>query len=180
MINKNNNYIIQKATPADIDELEILYDRLNDYLSETGNYPGWIKGIYPIRKTAEDAIKEDSLFVLRKGNAIAGSIILNHIPEKAYEGVNWGIHADESEVLIVRTLVIHPAFMRQGIARSLMAFTKEYAKSQSQKSIRLDVSVDNLPAIKLYEESGYKYISTVDLGLPYEHLKWFRLYEMVI
>lgn len=70
--------------------------------------------------------------------------------------------------------------MGQGVARQLMAFAKEYAVSLFMRAIRLDVSINNTPAIKLYEQWGYKYIGTVDLGLPYEHLKWFRLYEIII
>ena len=43
------NFIIEPGSLADIDELERLYDELNDHLSATINYPGWIKGIYPDR-----------------------------------------------------------------------------------------------------------------------------------
>ena len=79
----NCEYVIEKGTTEDVDELENLYDALNDHLSRAVNYPGWIKGIYPVRETAEDAIKEGSLFVLRIDGLIAGSIILNHTPEAA-------------------------------------------------------------------------------------------------
>ena len=47
----NNAYmkfIIESGTSADINELEKLYDELNDFLAATINYFGWIKGIYPI------------------------------------------------------------------------------------------------------------------------------------
>lgn len=172
--------LIEKGTIDDIDELERLYDDLNDYLSANTHYPGWIKGIYPIRETAEKAIEEGSLYVLKKGNVIAGSVVLNHEPETAYEGAEWSIDVDYDKILVIRTLVVHPKFMKQGVAKQLMDFTKELAVSSDMKSIRLDVSVDNTPAIKLYEQSGYKYVGTVDLGLPYEHLKWFRLYELVL
>ena len=37
---------------ADLDELGRLYDRLNEHLEQTVNYPGWRKGIYPVRETA--------------------------------------------------------------------------------------------------------------------------------
>lgn len=66
------------------------------------------------------------------------------------------------------------------MALYLMHFAKQQAVMSLMKSIRLDVSVDNMPAIALYEKLGYSYIGTVDLGLPYEHLKWFKLYEMVL
>lgn len=171
---------VEKGTIDDISELEMLYDQLNDYLSANTNYPGWIKGIYPIRETAEKAIDEGSLYILKKGYIIVGSIILNHEPEEAYKGAEWGIDVAYDKILVIHTLVVHPKFMKQGIARQLMDFTKELAVLSDIKSIRLDVSVNNTPAIKLYEQAKYKYISTVDLGLPYEHLKWFKLYELVL
>lgn len=37
-------FIIESGSLTDIDELEKLYDELNDHLSATTNYPGWIKG----------------------------------------------------------------------------------------------------------------------------------------
>ena len=43
-------FTIEPGTSADIDELEKLYDELNDYLAATTNYPGWIKGVYPVRE----------------------------------------------------------------------------------------------------------------------------------
>ena len=42
--NGNGN---RKGTVSDIDELEQLYNSLIDHLTNTVNYPGWIKGGYP-------------------------------------------------------------------------------------------------------------------------------------
>ena len=79
------NFIIEPGSLADIDELERLYDELNDHLSATINYPGWIKGIYPVRENAAAGVDDNSLFVARCDGRIAGSVILDHQPEKAYE-----------------------------------------------------------------------------------------------
>ena len=38
--------VIEKGMVSDIDELEQLYNSLIDHLTNTVNYPGWIKGIY--------------------------------------------------------------------------------------------------------------------------------------
>ena len=57
-------FVIESGTTADIDELEKLYDDLNDYLSATTNYPGWIKGIYPIREDAIAGIENNTLFMI--------------------------------------------------------------------------------------------------------------------
>lgn len=172
--------MIEKGTIKDADELDELYDDLNDYLSTHINYPGWIKNVYPVRQTATDGIESDSLFVFRVGSRIAGSIILNHRPEEAYHKVKWMIQDDYENILVIHTLVVHPLFLQKGIGEKLLSFTKEYGITKGIKSIRLDVSVDNLPAISLYEKMGYQYIATVDLGLEYEHLRWFRLYELVL
>ncbi|MDU1892203.1 MAG: GNAT family N-acetyltransferase [Dysgonomonas sp.] len=174
--------IIERGNTLHIDELEMLYNELNDYFASVSpfNYPGWIKHIYPIRETAAKGIEEQSLFVAKIDDTIAGSVILNHTPEDAYSRVKWLIDADYKDILVVRTLVVHPAFLKRNVAASLMAFAKQYAIDQKVRSIRLDVSVDNTPAIALYEKMGYRYVDTIDLGLPYEHLKWFKLYELIL
>ena len=66
---------IEKAGAADMDEVGKLYDGLNEYLEEHVNYPGWRKGIYPVRETAEKGIGEGCLYVARYGKEIVGSII---------------------------------------------------------------------------------------------------------
>lgn len=172
--------IIEKGEIRDIDELEVLYDCLNDYLASQVNYPGWIKGIYPVRETAINAIEEGALFVLRRNSKIAGSIVLNHTPEPAYDQVTWNVDTAYSNIFVVRTLVVHPHFMKQGIGGRLMTFAESYARQHSIKILRLDVSEHNMPAIALYRKLGYKYVGTVDLGLDYPHLKWFELYEKVL
>lgn len=180
LFNEQEIMIIEKGTLENIDELEALYNDLNDYLEANVNYPGWIKHIYPVRETAIKGIKEGNLFVVKIGGVITGSVILNNEPEKAYHEVEWRIDSDYTDVIVIHTLVIHPQFMHRGIALELMTFAKEYGFKQNMKAIRLDVSIDNTPAIALYEKLGYNYIATVDLGLNYDHLKWFRLYEILL
>lgn len=75
---------IRKGTTQDIDELATLYDDLNDYLECHTNYPGWSKGIYPIREDAEQGIQEENLFIALQDNKIVGTLILRHKPEEAY------------------------------------------------------------------------------------------------
>lgn len=174
------NFVIESGIPADIDELEKLYDDLNDYLSATINYPGWIKGIYPIRENAVTGIQNNNLFVVRHDGKIVGSIILDHQPEEAYHGVKWKLDVDYSYIFVVRTFVVHPSFLKIGVGRALMDFSFELAQKSDIKSIRLDVYEKNIPAILLYEKCGFEYIDTVDLGLGNYGLDWFKLYEKVI
>lgn len=173
-------FVIESGTTADIDELEKLYDDLNDYLSATTNYPGWIKGIYPIRENAVAGIENNTLFVVRHDGKIAGSIILDHHPDEAYNNVRWKIDADYNHIFVIRTFVVHPSFLKMGIGRALMDYSFELAQQSGIKSIRLDVYENNLPAISLYEKCGFEYIDTVDLGFGNYGLDWFKLYEKLV
>ena len=172
--------MIIKGTTDDLDELERLYDNLNSYLEFSTNYPGWAKGIYPIRETAVNGIQNDNLFVLKINHEIAGSIILNHEPEKAYAQLTWGIEADYRDVIVIHTLVVNPKYIKSGVGKQLMDFAKRYSIEHTMKTIRLDVSIHNTPAISLYEKCGYTYVGTVDLGLNIPGLVWFKLYELIL
>lgn len=168
------------GTKKDIDLLEQLYDRLNDYLASTTNYPGWIKGVYPIRQDAVNGINEECLFVATVNNEIVGSMILRHQPEAAYSLVTWQEIMDDSDVLVIYTFVVNPKYLKHGIGRKMLDFASKYATDTKMKALRLDVYEKNTPAISLYESCGYQYIDTVSLGLEKHGLDWFRLYEKLL
>lgn len=172
--------IIELAKETDIDELAKLYDDLNDHLAKGINYPGWRKGIYPIRESALHGLTNNNLYVARINEKIVGSIILSHEAEKAYHKAKWAFDSDYSDVFVVHTFAIHPDFLKCGIGKTLLDFASELAVKSNIKAIRLDVTEKNIPAIKLYEKCGFKYIDTVDLGLGEYGLPWFKLYEKLI
>lgn len=174
------NIIIELGKESDINELENLYNDLNDYLASGINYPGWKKGIYPIREDAANGIKNRNLYIAKYNGKIIGSIILSNTPEKAYHNATWNFKSDYSKILVIYTFVVHPKFMKCGVGKRLIDFATEYAINLNIKSIRLDVYEGNTPAIKLYEKCGFKYIDTVDLGLKHYGLEFFKLYEKLI
>ena len=174
------NIIIELGNEKDIDGLEKLYNELNDYLAAGINYPGWLKGVYPIREDAVKGIEEGYLYVARYNDEIVGSIILNHKSEDAYNEVKWGIEADYSDIVVIHTFAVHPKYMKSGIGQKLMEYAIGHSKDNKAKAIRLDVYEKNVPAITLYEKFGYRYIDTVDLGLRDCGLDWFKLYERVL
>lgn len=172
------NYRVELATIDDIDEIEKLYDDLNDYLEARINYAGWKKGIYPRRETAINGIKNEGLFVLRLGNKIVGSVVLDNNQDPAYSQINWKNNFSKKEIIVVHTLVVSPKYMKQGIGEKLLDFVWEYSSKLKMKAIRLDVASHNKPAISLYEKHGYKYKGTVDLELVNLDTVWFKVYEL--
>lgn len=172
--------IIEKATRSDLAELERLYDELNDFLTNGTNYPGWIKGVYPVRETAAAGIEAGALYVLRENGCIAATIILNHEPENAYRNVKWQVEANDEEIFVIHTLAIHPDYMKNSFGRTLLDFAKDLGRRKHLKAIRLDVTEKNLPAIRLYKSCGYSHIATVNLDFEIHGLERFELYELVL
>lgn len=170
----------ERGTIEHIDEIELLYNKLNDYLEMHINYPGWKKGIYPIRENAVEGISEGNLFIAKYLDKIVGSVILSHKPEAAYEKAAWLIDADYDDIIVIHTLVVHPDYIHCGVGKAIMDFAVEYSSGIQAKSIRLDVYEGNIPAIHLYEKCGFTYINTVDLGLGNYGLNWFKLYEKLL
>jgi GNAT superfamily N-acetyltransferase len=174
------NISVKLGQANNIDELENLYDCVNDYLAEGTNYCGWRKGIYPSRQDAINGVNSGNLFVATYDGNIVGSIILNHEAESAYHNVNWKFDYDYSEICVIHTFLVHPKFMKYGVGKTLLEFAEKYCAKSKFKSIRLDVYEKNIPAINLYEKCGFKYVDTVDLGLGIYGLDWFKLYEKLL
>lgn len=165
---------------SDANEMEELYDCINDFFAENINYSGWKKGIYPTRYDAVQGIQENNLYVAVKKGVIVGSFILRHKPEEAYNNACWKKDLSYDKVLVIYTFVVHPDYSNQGIGSELLKFAEDLAKEQGVESLRLDVYSNNLPAIHVYEKNDFEYIDTVDLGLEEYGLKWFKLYEKLI
>lgn len=171
---------IRKGLKSDIDGLAALYDELNDYLDRHINYPGWRKGIYPVREDAVQGIDEGSLFVADADGKAAGTFILRQQPEKGYELADWKNNLNYNEIFIIHTFAVHPQFFHLGIGKKMLAFILEYAARMNKKAVRLDVYEKNIPAIRLYEKLGFQYIDTVDLGYSIYGLDRFRLYQRLL
>ena len=110
------NFVIRIATEKDIDELEVLYDALNDHLAAGVNYPGWLKGIYPVRETAAQGIAEGCLYVAECDHRTIGSIILRRGMEPIYQKPAGSSSRGEA-VLVVYTFVVHPDWLSKGIGQ---------------------------------------------------------------
>ena len=68
-----------------------------------------------------------------------------------YAGV-FAPGAAEADIL---TVGVVPAHRGKGIAKALMALITDWAKNQGSTAMMLEVKVDNLEAIGLYESLGY-------------------------
>jgi len=171
---------IRRATKNDIDNIEKMWDELNDYLAEHENYPQWKKGVYPLREHAEEGVDDSSLYVAVNNEKIVGTIVYSHEQEQAYQAIKWQIDYNVP-VIIIGKLAVHPDYFGYGIGKELLAHADVIGRQQGMKAIRLDTYEENLPAIQLYEKCGFKYMGLVDLGLEEIYgLKWYKVFERVL
>lgn len=177
---KTREFIILQGKINDLSGIVALYDELNDELEKGINYPGWKKHIYPNEEVAIEGIETKTIYIIKDDDHVAGTVILNNCEPEAYSKLQWTVSAENKEIIVIHTLAVHPNYFKYGIATSLMKFAEELACKKKAKAIRLDVSINNLPAIRLYEKCGYTLIGEVDLGLNIPGLETFRCYEKAI
>ena len=168
---------VEKATAADLDALEQLFDVLCEYLAATVNYPGWEKGRYPVRAVAEEALAADQLYVARLDGQVVGTVTLNHAEPPAYADAAWEVRR---AVAVVHTLAVHPSFLHSGTGRAMMAYAVNWAKAQRCRAIHLDTYEKNIPAKRLYESLGFHFCGKIDLGYAAWGREWYDAYELIL
>ncbi len=153
--------LIRKATDKDIDAIERLYDAIH-FEEENGKQTiGWIRGIYPIRKTAEDALQRNDLFVLEDEGIIQGTAIINQIQVDSYKQGNWKNCVDDNQVCVLHTLVISPESKGKGFGKGFLSFYEEYAINHGCIELRIDTNARNIIARKMYQKHGYTEIGII-------------------
>lgn len=175
-----DNINVRLADQGDINKIAELFDRLCDRLESGINYPGWKKGVYPDRRTAELYVGMGELHVITVDGRIAGTIVLSNEKEDAYDEVKWRYDWEYDKIFVIRTFTVDPEYWGNGLGDRLLEHASSYGIRKGIRALRLDVLQTNQPAIKLYENSGFEYAGTVDLRLNIPGLKWFRLYEKTI
>lgn len=86
---------IREATKKDIDSIEKIYETIHDEKEKGLAIIGWIRNIYPTRRTAEDALERKDLFVMEDEGKIAAAAIINQIQVNEYKDAAWKHSAEE-------------------------------------------------------------------------------------
>ena len=161
--------MIRKATASDIDAIEKIYDDIHTAEENGGQSIGWIRGVYPVRATAEAALNRDDLFVLEDGGKIYGTGIINNTQVDVYAQGRWEHEASDDEVCVLHTLVISPESAGRGYGRKFIEFYERYAAEHGCRELRIDTNARNAAARAMYKKLGYAEIGivpTVFNGIP--------------
>ena len=153
--------MIRKAVLEDAAAVEKIYDRIHTE-EEAGRMTiGWARGVYPTRRTAEDAIARSDLFVLEDGGEIAAAAIINQVQVPSYSSAKWKYPAPPEEVMVLHTLTVSPARKGRGYGKEFVAFYEDLALLKGCRYLRMDTNARNAAARAMYRKLGYREADTV-------------------
>ena len=148
--------MIRKAQEGDLRAVDGIYNAILDQEEASGvSYTNWQRGKYPTVAYARRALEAGTLYVAEEDGTVYGAAVLNAEQLPEYDAIPWQFQAQPQEVMVIHTLVIHPAWSGGGRARAFVAFCQEEARRQGKKVIRLDTYQGNQPANALYQRLGY-------------------------
>lgn len=153
--------MFRKANMEDLDRISEIYDKIH-MGEENGNVAiGWVRDVYPTRKTAEEAVFKGDMFVeIDKGQIVASAIInQEQVPE--YAAATWDYKVADNKVMVLHTLVVSPGLKGNGYGSKFVDYYEEYALLCGCKYLRMDTNEKNMNARRLYKNLGYKEVSIV-------------------
>jgi len=153
--------MIRKATAADIDAIESIYDHIHSAEERGEAVIGWGRGVYPVRATALAALERGDLFVQTEdetGKAV-GTAILNQVQVDVYAGAPWEWDVPDDQVMVMHTLVIDPREKGRGYGAAFARYYEQYAVQSGCRYLRIDTNERNAAARRFYKKLGYKEIA---------------------
>jgi len=101
------------------------------------------------------------------------------VTEDTLRGFIILVHRQGTDVAAIETLNVDPTFHGHGIGRKLLNAAEQNIFQQGIKKIRLEVSMGNHPAIRLYEKSGFRIIEILKDFYNHNHHGTRDAYRMV-
>ncbi len=162
--------MIRKATPEDVSGIVEIYEEIHSREEAGEVTTGWLRDVYPVRKTAEDAVKRGDMFVQENQDGhIVGTGIINQIQVDVYDQGDWQYPAREHEVMVLHTLIVSRKTGEHGLGEEFLDFYESYAREHGCPYLRLDTNARNEAARRFYRKHGYAEIGivpTVFNGIP--------------
>lgn len=140
---------IRLANNSDLPELKIMFKEIVEEMNNNG-IKIW-SDYYPYEMFKDD-IKNKQLYVLVEDKKICATIgTFDNI--SGQECFEW---ADSTaKAMYIGRIGVNTRFLRRGIGSKAIAEAIKISKKKGCKYIRLTVTKENTPAIKLYEKNGF-------------------------
>lgn len=161
--------MIRRAVQQDIPAVAAIYDAIHGEEEAGRAVIGWVRGIYPTQATAQAALEAGSLCVLEEGGEVVAAAKIDGVQVPEYADCPWAYPAQAEEVLVLHTLVVHPAHSGRGHASAFVKYYEDTARRLGRPFLRMDTNEKNTAARRLYAKLGYAEVGIVDCtfnGIP--------------
>lgn len=108
----------------------------------------------------------------------ANSCCLVEIDGETIRGLIIILFKRGTKVAGIETVNVDPSFQNKGIGKRMIQAAETEALKRSMKHIRLEVSVGNISAIKVYEKSGYTITGLLEGYYKFDHFGSKDAYRM--
>ena len=81
------------------------------------------------------------------------------------------IHLEKNDNIIYMDILIFPDFQKSGLGTEVINDIKNDIFNLSFKKIKVSIDENNIPSLRLFEKSGFKFISQEDELKNYEYSK---------
>ena len=169
---------IRKCREEDVAAAGSFYDDVVLWLNHHINYPKWMYKIYPSESWVKQMTEAGEQYICVDGKKIVGAFVLNADPQGNYRKGNWSLDLPDGSYMVLHALAISPELQGRGLGAEVVRFCTEKAKADGYRAIRLDIVPGNIPAKRLYEKTGFRYVVDADLERGIPHIPTFSLFEL--
>ena len=146
------------AALPDLDEVwSFVHNVINNMISQ--NILQWDE-LYPDKEILREDILKGQLRLGIVHEQIATIYVINQECEDEYKYGKWKY--EDISCCVIHRLCVNPTFQNIGIGRITMLYIEKEVQSMGMQAIRLDAFLQNLPALKLYNNLGYARVGEVD------------------
>lgn len=143
---------------------------------ETQPYgPKWHYGLYPTPEDLAEHVRGGRMYLLRQDGAIAAALALPRGEDPMYRDVPFTVRTEP--VFVLHLFAVHPDFRGRGLGRAALRALLKLARDEGARAIHFDVVAGNLPAERLYQSLGFRFVQEREVWYPDTGDVTVRLYE---
>ena len=142
---------IRPAHASDLDAIAAMLPRVVDSMQAAGN-DQWQEDYPRLEDFARD-IELGQLWVTIQGGRLVGAMCVNDALPPEYDSISW---THTGPCLTIHRLAVDPDFRRQGLARAMLSFAQEHARTLGMTHLRVDTYSLNLPMQQLFLSQDFQ------------------------
>lgn len=148
---------ITKAQISDYESVIAFYDDVIARTRDISIYARWKKNQHPTPQGIKAYIDEGSMYLYKENGKIIGAMAVTMYQGEDYDAIEWNQQVSDNEAAVIHILAVCPDNQGKGVGSMMIRQAIAMAKTNGQKSVRLDALASNTPAHRIYRNIGFEY-----------------------